>query len=435
MLAALAVSNMEADYWGAKVAGRGRLRRYIWWARFDRRSVKLFIVAVVGAYGAVAVSSLPIFVNSWASHPGISEQMAVEIAGINISAMAVGLFLSFFLAPRWPLPLVAFTGVGLAIIGDVSSLAVSEVAQLRALRALEGMGVGCLIGATISWFGSHEQAARGFAIYIGIQMAIAVTLLTILPDINPGPNSLHLALLLFGIFCASLCPFLGGAKPAANRVLGAAGVRGTQVLRVFSVLALGVFNFTAFGLWSCMLRFDQIAEPSGGLISQVAVWASLCAVAGAALAILLSDRYGRFRPMMAGLGIYIMALVLFSWAQISLEIIIVVLLLQSFAWALSVPYFQAVQAALDKTGNLAIWGSLAGWAGAASGAVLLVMTMAGSSYVNPIAITIFLLAGTWALCAGPAILVDLHENSLKRKRREGLPEVAPVPSGSVHSQL
>ncbi len=401
-------------------------RRKAWWSGLDhRKSYILFLVAATGTYGAIVASLLPSLVSTWMLRLGLSERMAGEVATVNVLAATVGLCLSLFLVSRWSLPRMARTGIALAIAGDLLSVLASDMVQLCAMRALAGLGAGLLVGAATNWFGRHEYAARGFGMYIMLQFVTAALLLAVIPEIDPllGNAGVYVALSALGALSALLYPLLnlnGGGEPLpqgpAEADPAAVAPGSSGAVKIFSVLAFGMFNISAIGLWSYMLRYGEIVGLSNGMASQTLALSSLCGIPGTILVIILGARYGRFWPLTIGLLAYTIPVAVFAAATISPAIFIAGMVLQSVAWAVVVPYFQAVQAALDGTGRLAVWGMIVASVGAGLGPVLFGMTIDGESYSVTFATAVVAMAATVILGAGPAVIVDLRDRWEKRDR-------------------
>lgn len=399
-------------------------RRKAWWSGLDhRKSYILFLVAATGTYGAIVASLLPSLVSTWMLRLGLSERMAGEVATVNVLAATVGLCLSLFLVSRWSLPRMARTGIALAIAGDLLSILASDMVQLCVVRALAGLGAGLLVGAATNWFGRHEYAARGFGMYIMLQFVMAALLLAVIPEIDPllGNAGVYVALLALGGLSALLYPLLnlnGGGEPLpqgpAETDPAAAAPGSSGVVKIFSVLAFGMFNISAIGLWSYMLRYGEIVGLSNGMASQTLALSSLCGIPGTILVIILGARYGRFWPLTIGLLAYTVPVAIFAAATVSPAIFIAGMVLQSVAWAVVVPYFQAVQAALDGTGRLAVWGMIVASVGAGLGPVLFGMTIDGESYSVTFATAVVAMAATVILGAGPAVIVDLRDRWERR---------------------
>ncbi|ABS61787.1 major facilitator superfamily MFS_1 [Parvibaculum lavamentivorans DS-1] len=393
-----------------------------WWRGLDpRSSATLFLIAACGTYGAVIASVLPSLVGTWIADVGLTERMAGEVATINVLAATLGLCLALFLVSRWSLPRIARLGLLLAISGDLLSILASDMLQLSFLRAVQGVGVGLLVGATTNWIGRHEYAARGFGMYIMLQFILAAVLIAAIPALMPylGAASVYVTLLALAAVSLILYPLLGlngGAvplRPAAAEEPEESGAAADTdypaLLKFLSVLAFGLFNIAAIGLWSYMLRYGEVVGLSSAAAAQTLAISSLCGIPGTILVIALSARYGRFLPLMLALAIYTVPAAVFAVSHVAAAIFVAGLVVQNIAWAVVAPYFQAVQAALDRSGRLAVWGMIVASIGAGLGPAFIGFAIDGTSYGMAFGGAVLALGLAALAGAVPALVTDRRE--------------------------
>ncbi|MGB5948312.1 MAG: MFS transporter [Parvibaculum sp.] len=388
-----------------------------WWASIDhRRPAVLFLVALAGSYGMLFASMLPALVNTWLVHLKLTEQVAGLIATANILAATVGLGVSIVLVSRWPLVRIARVGIAVAATGDIASIFAASAAELGALRILAGFGLGLLAGAMTNWFGRHEHAERGFGISVMLQFVLTAVLFALIPVIEPwfGDASIYVALLALGLAAILLSPLFnlnGGFAPLAEMADGggAAGGRTSLPLMVLAVLAFALFELAVVGLWSYMLRYAELSGLSSASAARVLALSSLCGIPGTVLVLVFGSRYGRWRPLLASLAAYVLPTLVLALSSASSLLLIVGLVLQNIAWAIAVPYFQAVQACLDRSGRLAIWGMLVASAGAGLGPALLGAAIDGGSFAVAFGAVAMMLAVSALFAARPAIVADRIE--------------------------
>ncbi len=386
-----------------------------WWRRADpQRGSTLFLVALAGTYGTLLVSILPALVNGWLVYLHLSERVAGLIATANVLAATVGLGLSVFLLTRWSLVRMAQAGIAIAILGDVLSIVARTGLELGFARVLAGLGLGLLAGVMTNWFGRHEQAERGFGMSIMLQFVLTAVFFAVIPEIEPyfGYASVYLAVLSLGVAAAFLCPLFGlnGGdvplpKQSGTPPLAAADAH-PAILKISSILAFAIFELAAIGLWSYMLRYAEVIGMSAAQASHLLALSSLCGILGTVLVVWLGSRCGRLAPLLASLVFYLAPTLVFALLHTPNAIFTAGLILQNIAWAVAVPYFQAVQSVLDKTGRLAVWGMLVASAGAGLGPALLGAAIDGASYVAAFAVAALALVISMLVIARPALIAD-----------------------------
>lgn len=388
-----------------------------WWASIDhRRPAVLFLIALAGSYGMLFASMLPALVNTWLVHLKLTEQVAGFIATANILAATVGLALSIVLVSRWPLVRIARAGIAIAAAGDIASIFAASAIELGVLRLLAGFGLGLLAGAMTNWFGRHEHAERGFGISVMLQFVLTALLFALIPVIEPwfGDASIYVALLTLGLAAILLSPLFnlnGGFAPLVAPVEQAdvASDRRSLGLMVLAVLAFALFELAVVGLWSYMLRYAELSGLSSASAARVLALSSLCGIPGTVLVLVFGSRYGRWRPLLVSLALYVLPTLVLALSSASSALLIFGLVLQNIAWAIAVPYFQAVQACLDRSGRLAIWGMLAASVGAGFGPALLGAAIDGGSFAMAFGAAVLMLAVSAMIVARPAIVADRIE--------------------------
>lgn len=388
--------------------------RGAWWRKVDDQSAAtLFLIALAGSYGMLFASVLPALVNDWLSYLHIGERVAGLIATANVLAATAGLGLSVFLLTRWSLARMARVGIAVAILGDVASIAARTAWELGLTRVIAGLGLGLLVGVMTNWFGRHRQAERGFGMSIMLQFVLTALLFAAVPLIEPflGYAAVYAAMLCLGAVAALLSPLFnlnGGSTPLPreDKEKALPADEHPARLKISSILAFAIFELAAIGLWSYMLRYAEVIGMSAAEASNVLALSSLCGIPGTVLVVLLGSRYGRLQPLLISLLAYTLPTVVFALLHMPNAFFVAGLILQNVAWAVAVPYFQAVQSALDKSGRLAIWGMLVASVGAGLGPALLGAAIDGASYVLAFGVAVLALVLSMLLVARPAFVAD-----------------------------
>ncbi|MDX5366327.1 MAG: hypothetical protein LPK90_07990 [Alphaproteobacteria bacterium] len=378
----------------------------------------LFLVAICGAYGAIIVSILPSLVGSWVSDVGLTEQAAGEVAAANVFGATLGLAAALFLVSSWPLPRIARLGLLLAMTGDALSIWAGGFAELSILRAVAGLGVGLFTGAIINWIGRHEQAARGFGMYTMLQFVLAAGYIAAVPAVSlyTGGASIYICLLALAALSFLLAPLLalnGGNVPLVQMPSDVkdAAARSGPLLKFLSVLAFGLFSIAAVGLWSYMLRYGEILGIEPGEVANILALSALCGIPGTILVVVLGARFGRTKPLLFALAVYTVPVIVFDLAEVTAAIFIGAMVVQSIAWAVVAPYFQAVQAALDRSGRLAVWGVIVVSVGAGLGPALAGFLIDGESYAIVFAGATATLGLAVLAGIAPSLAADREERS------------------------
>ncbi len=372
----------------------------------------LFLVALAGCYGAMAVSMLPSLVNSWMVYRGLDSGAAGLVAMGNVLGATGALALSTALVTRIGLVKLLAAGLSIAAACDIGSIFVESVAALGLLRVGCGFGLGLMVAATTNWIGRDAQADRGFGIYVTLQFVLAAVLLILAARLEPmlGYAAVYVALLSLAGVSLVLLPVLArlpGGAPVSAPVLDLERQTGGASWGVvaLSLATMFLFNTAAVGLWAYMLTFGVSVGLTVEDASSLLALSSLCGIPGGLLVLLIGVRFGRLMPILAALAVFIATLLAFAAGAATALAFIVGLVLQNIAWNFVYPYFQGMQSALDPTGRLPVWGILCASVGSAAGPALLGALVDDGGYADAFWLGAGLLAASGAAAIVPALRV------------------------------
>lgn len=373
------------------------------------RLLPLFLVALAGSYGAMAVSMLPSLVNSWMVYRGLDSGTAGLVAMGNILGATTALAVSTILVTRFGLVRIMACGLVLAAGCDLGSLLADGTAVLAVLRIACGFGLGLMVAAATNWIGRDAQADRGFGIYVTLQFVLAAVLLILAAKLEPslGYAAVYTALLSLAVVTLVLLPVLarlpGGEPVAARADTGEPG--GGRVhwrIAVLSLATMFLFNTAAVGLWAYMLNFGMAVGLSAEGASSLLALSSICGIPGGLLVLAIGARFGRLAPILIALGVFVTTLVFFAAGGATALAFIIGLVLQNIAWNFVYPYFQGLQSALDPTGRLPVWGILCASLGSAIGPALLGALVDGTRYADAFWLAAALMTASAAAAIVPA---------------------------------
>lgn len=350
-----------------------------WLARVDEGGpAAAFIVAFSGLYSAAILNMLPAFVSAWSSTLGASEQSIGFVATANLIAHALGILLALLLVWRMSLPRIAAIGLALAILGDLASVFAHTTGRLAMLRVICGLGLGLQYGAVTNWFGRSDNAARGFAAFVMLQFIISAASYLLVPYVqtvcgNLTPYVVVAPLAASAILCMPALGLHGGLRPLREATREAFGHRASSLQRgalvptLFTLLAFGVFNVAAMGVWSYMDRYGRVLGLSSSHVSDALALGSISGIPGGLIVWFLGKRSGVRRPLLAAIVIFSLPLAAFAFGHVSPAAFYIGQAAIGLAWTMIVPYFQEILSVLDPSGRLSIIGMLAAAVAAAFG--------------------------------------------------------------------
>lgn len=309
----------------------------------------ILVAAVIGEMGSFA---LPLMVGTLAESYGV----APGAVGFMISAqIAMFSLATLGLAPRvhqldrrW----LALIGCALIILGNSGSAFAPGFAALVALRALTGLGEGVLIAmmtAAVAEAKSPESIfAHAWILVVIMSIVIAITLPLALT--SGGAQTTFLAM---AVSVALLTPLIFAfparmTQPAAP--LPAISLRSGATIKIG--LATALFAISVNGAWAFIERIGHEHGLSLSEVGYAILVASLIAIGGPILAMILKARWGRALPIAAMLALSSIGVMMTTHAAGS-NGFVAGLSLSSFCLVFGMPYLLGLASALDPAGRVA----------------------------------------------------------------------------------
>lgn len=314
--------------------------------------------------GYASPTAIPILVGLWMTELGLGAEAAGLLATAELAALGVG---SAVVAWRssWSRRRLAVAGALLAAVGQTLSVVAQSNASLAACRGVAGFGEGLALAAAGAAAARALRLERLFAL---ASVAAGVTiglLLFALPYAIAawGSTGAYLTLAFLSLLCwppAALLPERG----AESERFGSSWPRplaGSAALLSMVAVALG---WTALWTFVATIGLDAGLTPEGvGLVLGLTTVAGL---AGAGLAAVAGDRWGRTLPLVSATLCVGLALGALGFVDRPSHYA-ALLLLSSIAYFFVGPYFSAVLSLLDRYGRWIAAAAAAGSLGVAVG--------------------------------------------------------------------
>lgn len=255
----------------------------------------------------------------------------------------------------------------LVFIGaNLASAAAPSYAALLGLRALSALGGGSLMVLCLASAARMPNPDRVYGLWVMGQLVLGAAGLAVLPGLfaHFGLTALYV---LLAILMAAALP-LARRFPAGGPDTAAAGPRTSQgggwMVLVIGIAALLGFYMSLGGVWTFIGAIAQAASIPADASGQVLAVATLCGIAGAALAAWIGQRGSRMPVLLAGYALMLGAIALLA-GQPGIVRYAAAAFLFKFAWTFALPFILASLAAADRSGrlinaaNLVIGGGLA----------------------------------------------------------------------------
>jgi len=255
----------------------------------------------------------------------------------------------------------------LVFIGaNLASAAAPSYAALLGLRALSALGGGSLMVLCLASAARMPNPDRVYGLWVMGQLVLGAAGLAVLPGLfaHYGLTALYV---LLAILMAAALP-LARRFPAGGPDTAAAGPRAPQaggwMVLVIGIAALLGFYMSLGGVWTFIGAIARAASIPADTSGQVLAVATLCGIAGAALAAWIGQRGSRMPVLLAGYALMLAAIALLA-GRPGIARYAAAAFLFKFAWTFALPFILASLAAADRSGrlinaaNLVIGGGLA----------------------------------------------------------------------------
>ncbi|MBZ5654823.1 MAG: MFS transporter [Acidobacteriia bacterium] len=385
-----------------------------------------FLLAFLATAGFFYVNIMPALVDGLKVGLGFSNKQAGLVGSCNVYGAAGGAFLIVFLVRRinWRTAAHLFL---LGLIGmDLLSMLAKNPFGLMGARFLHGFIGGMLVGMSYSIFARTEAPDRTFGVLLLVQVFAGGLGVMSLPLLVPrfGTNILFLALILFSTTALVMLQFLPD-YPVKAPAPGAAGVAPDRLQLKPLLLALfSVFFFQAgnMGLFAFIIGLGKHHGLEVAFVSQTLGIANWFATLGAVLVIVVSTRFGIFKPILGGMLLTLAGTYVFNYSGIK-WIWIAANIGTGITWNFVISHLLGMCARFDQTGQTAVWAGFASKMGLASGPMLFSFMVGTGNYSALIAMALALLTVATVASAIPAWVLDRDAvNALADgQKAQGLP--------------
>jgi len=362
-------------------------------------------LAFLATAGLFYVNIMPALVNGLIDALGFTNQQAGAIGSANMYGAAVGALTIVFVIKhlRWKLAAVAFLA-GLITI-DVLSMSISDAGTLMIVRFIHGLVGGMLVGTGFAIIARTTNIDRTFGVLLFVQFGLGGLGVMILPGLVPtyGTAVLFFALIAFSVITLIMLPFLPD-YPVKLKTGQAAGGKFSGIDKpnlLLTLLAIFTFQGANMGLYAFIIGLGKHFGLDADFISLTLGIAAWIGLAGAGLVIVMSTRYGHFKPVFFGTLITALGSATFVYSDIA-SIFFIANCLLGVTWAFVIAYLLGLAAKFDASGQMAALGGFASKMGLASGPVVAAWLLGEDSYQRLIIVAVVILLISALLAWKPA---------------------------------
>ncbi len=268
---------------------------------FDHRVSTTLLISIVYPLGPAAIILMPMIVGGLIDSYGFSEQQAANIASME----GLGLVVASVFAALWIrrvswVKALFFAFLFYALLNIVSAN-LAEFTPLLMTRFLTGLAGGSLFSVTIAALGDNREPDRAFGFAQAVQGAMMLAGFAAAPYLLQAWN---VRAIYYMLAAASILMMLTLFRfPASGLVRVASGENnrlqaGHTFLIWLGLAASIIFFVNVFGFWAFVERIGQAARLPASTIGLALGISQIMAIVGALAAVLASDRYGRYLPLL-----------------------------------------------------------------------------------------------------------------------------------------
>ena len=375
-------------------------------------AARIFLAFLTTA-GLFYVNIMPAIVDGLVEGLGFSSQKAGQIGSANTYGAAVGAFLIVLFVQRIRWRPVALRLLVVLIAIDLLSMLVSDFSIFLPARFLHGLVGGAIVGIGFAVIARTLEPDRTFGVLLFVQFGLGGLGVMVIPPLVPvlGTWILFVALISFSLVTLLMVPFLSdyplpmplSVEDTSGQTMHETPIRYFPLL--LTLLAIFLFQAANMGLYAYIIGLGRSYGLTTEFISPTLGAAAWIAMAGSALVIILSTKYGRTLPLTAG----ILLTVLGTWALHFSALPWVYWVANAgvgITWAFVIPYLLGLSAAFDETGQMAAFGGFSSKMGLASGPLAASFLIQTDNYAPLINVGIAALLLCCFLALFPALTLD-----------------------------
>lgn len=337
---------------------------------------------LMGVIGPEVFIVQPGFVQGMVAYLGFTDQQAGYTASVEMFGIAATTILLTFLAHRVNWRTVFAASLLLMFVANAASVFASSVETFAVLRFAAGFGAGGLVSLSFAAIGLTDNPDRNFGwliMWVLIYGALGLLLM---------PTAFSLAgldgvLWFFAVFPLVGLPFVRDLPATGENAVAADedAVTLSLPMRVLALFAMLAYFLAQGVVWAYLFLIGLAGGLGEQAVANGLTMSQFAGIAGAFLAAVLGDRYGRSLPLT--LGILGGALCLyFLVGRFEFLVFALAVGIYNFAWNLTHPFLLAAMASFDKRGRVVVYAVAMQMIGLAFGPGLAAGVIDGGNYVN-----------------------------------------------------
>ncbi|MEP1229316.1 MAG: MFS transporter [Litorimonas sp.] len=320
---------------------------------FDVNSKSAIVSAIIlGTIGVLSFIVQPGLVQGFVTELGLNEVQAnnlafAEMVGVAIAAMVIT-FLSRTM--NWRHLLVA--ALIISALGNLLSGFITSNETLKIVRFFAGLGEGGVIGLSFTFIGLSAKPERNLALYLATLLSYGAIGLWVMPTAfaSIGLNGIFIIWAVLTTLALMTVKHVPTGSDSRDEPSPTAAQLHIGFL-AFALLGILIYNIAIGVAWANLFLIGMSIKPDEQSIANALLLAQFIAIPGALLAAFMSDKLGRWLPLVVG----ILGGAVFIWLLMvkpSYSIFIMAAGGFNFMWNMALPFILASVNDMDKKSRM-----------------------------------------------------------------------------------
>jgi predicted MFS family arabinose efflux permease len=342
----------------------------------------LWSTFLVGVIAPEVFIVQPGFVQGLVEYVGFDDQGAGYTASAEMFGLAVTTILMTFVARRVNWRRVIFWSVIVMFLANALCTVTGDLNTFVVLRFVAGLGAGSLVSLSFAAVGLTNNPDRNFGLLIMWVLVYGAIVLWLMPSAYAmaGMDGVLWFFALFpltAVLCIKFLPVTG--ENVAQIEADAVTLPGRmKVTALFAMLAY----FTAQGVvWAYLFLIGVAGGLNEQEVANGLMLSQFAGIAGAFLAAVVANRFGRSLPLAFGMLGGALCLY-FLVGQFEFLVFALAVGVYNFAWNLTHPFLLAAMASFDRRGRVVVYAVAMQMVGLAIGPGLAASVIAEGQYLN-----------------------------------------------------
>lgn len=342
----------------------------------------LWSIFLVGVIAPEVFIVQPGFVQGLVKFVGFDDQGAGYTASAEMFGLAVTAVLMTFIAHRVNWRSVIFWSVIVMSLANILCTVASDLDTFVALRFIAGLGAGSLVSLGFAAIGLTNNPDRNFGLLIMWVLVYGAIVLWLMPSAYALAGMTGV-LWFFALFPLTVIPLIRFLPVSGENVaqVEADAVTLSGRMKTAALFAMLAY-FTAQGVvWAYLFLIGIAGGLSEQAVANGLTFSQLAGIAGAFLAAVIGNRFGRSLPLAIGIAGGALCL-FFLVGQFEFIVFALAVGIYNFAWNLTHPFLLAAMASFDRRGRIVVYAVAMQMVGLAVGPGLAASVISEGQYLN-----------------------------------------------------